>query len=252
MSFILNALRKSEQERQVRKTETLENRILDHSTAIEKKTSIWLIILVFANAFFISYFIWFFITSDKTEMSYEKKTEKAMVVEKKEIDKLQLPQAIMPQPTTSPKQLSIADQLTKLRANKVKAVIKPTIPKQDIKQVSVVENMIKEPAISARPLPQKKPTLDKVSISDNVIKQKPVSKELPFLSELSYEFRRTVPLVEINVFVYSETENNRFIMIAMKKYITGQYITSDMLLKEIRINSIVVHFNNKTFQLKRK
>ncbi len=73
----------------------------------------------------------------------------------------------------------------------------------------------------------------------------------PFLSELDYDFRRRVPEIDINVFVYSETEEDRFIMIDMKKYLPGQQIDAGIKLKEIRMNSIVVEYQNRVFQLQR-
>lgn len=54
MSFILNALRKSEQQRQASQEETLDTKILEKNDSKQHKTSIWLILLVIVNVFFIS------------------------------------------------------------------------------------------------------------------------------------------------------------------------------------------------------
>jgi len=89
------------------------------------------------------------------------------------------------------------------------------------------------------------------TIADEIIVDKQLN-DFPFLSELDYEFRRKVPVIDVNVYVYAEKESERFIMIAMKKYSSGQEIVSGLLLKKIRINSLVVEYKNKVFQIKRK
>ena len=93
------------------------------------------------------------------------------------------------------------------------------------------------------------PTAVKVVPKQNTTNNQ--SDNIPLLSELSYEFRRTVPSMLINVFVYSNNEEDRFIMVDMKKYQEGQDIEEGVTLKEIRNNSIVVEYNNKIFQVKR-
>lgn len=74
---------------------------------------------------------------------------------------------------------------------------------------------------------------------------------IPFLSDLSPKFRRSVPDILINVFIYVEKEENRLIMINTKTYRVGQEISKNMKLKEIRKKSIVVKYKNKTFQIRR-
>ena len=49
MSIILNALRKSEQERQISQPESLENKILEKPGDVQKKNPVWLIVLVIIN-----------------------------------------------------------------------------------------------------------------------------------------------------------------------------------------------------------
>ena len=81
---------------------------------------------------------------------------------------------------------------------------------------------------------------------------KNLTEDIPFLSTLDYHFRRSVPALDINVYVYAEKKQDRFIMLEMTKYFSGQEISSGMTLKEIRINSLVVEYKNRSFQIKRK
>jgi len=250
MSYILNALRKSEQERQVQSVDTLENRIQDKPEHKAKAPSIWLIVLVVFNLLFILYFGW----SYTKDQNIESKVE-AIVVEKpiiiKEEPELKIEKELVAKvsPVLEQKEdyqtLSIAEQIEDKRT-KVKLLVK--------------QKKITEPIVEDKPLvvgtdiqPKKvaQVIVQTETIADELISDKGLN-DFPFLSELDYEFRRKVPVIDINVYVYAEKESERFIMIAMKKYSSGQEIVSGLLLKQIRINSLVVEYKNKVFQIKRK
>ena len=79
----------------------------------------------------------------------------------------------------------------------------------------------------------------------------PVKKDVPFLSDLPFEFRQTIPKFTTNVFVYSNHPEESFVMIDMVKYKPGQQIKEAMVLKEIRPNSLVVVYQNQAFQIER-
>jgi general secretion pathway protein B len=93
--------------------------------------------------------------------------------------------------------------------------------------------------------------LETVQIVDKKPEAVAVNKSIPFLFELPAEFRHTVPELKINVFVYSEQPAERFIMVDMIKYAVGERIKALLTLKEIRPDSLVVEYNNRTFQIKR-
>jgi general secretion pathway protein B len=64
-------------------------------------------------------------------------------------------------------------------------------------------------------------------------------------------FRRNIPNVNINVFVYAKNPDDRFVIINMKKYRTGQKIADELEVAEIKSDSLVLRHNNITFQIKR-
>ncbi len=245
MSYILNALRKSEQERQAGNVDTLENRIQDKQQSGTKKTSSGLIALVVLNFIFLVCFVWFYtqdqVAADKTEVlipvkSATMKEKPALKIEEKLV--VIIP-AIVEQPLEIP-QLSIAEQIKSQKAkrkpvNTAKAEIKPSLQKVE-KNIEAIKQL--KPSL--KQTPDVKVIVDKQQ--DNI----------PFLSTLDYEFRRKVPDIDINVYVYAEKQQNRFIMIEMQKYLSGQQIASGMTLKEIRMNSLVVEYKNREFQIKRK
>ncbi len=79
---------------------------------------------------------------------------------------------------------------------------------------------------------------------------KPLVPTVPLLSELPLEFRRQVPKLNINVFVYAEDPPQRFVIVDMVKYRTGMNIQK-IQLKEILSDSLVVEYMGKTFRILR-
>jgi general secretion pathway protein B len=245
MSYILNALRKSEHERQIRQPEALENRILEKPGTVQKKNPTWLIILVIINA---SILIFFFLVYTKENIN-EGVGRKVVVTKKPEIkekkkkkkNKTSHVHAVKP-PNKS--QISIAEQLKVKPPGKVKE--KPEqqkIQRVERKKAPVITTVLVEEAIVNAPVLKK--------VTENINKELEKENSPPYLSELDYEFRRIVPEIDVNVFVFSENKEDRFIMIDMKKYLSGQQIEQGMTLKEIRINSLVVEYKNRVFQIQR-
>ena len=266
MSIILNALRKSDQERQTHQPETLENKILEKQDTEQKKNSVWLIILVTFNAFFLLIFFWSFTKEDIQEDVSKKKivAEKSVIKDKVNV-KTSLAHVAEP---AAKIQISIAEQLKEsLTSNVKKEKEKPVQLKENLVSNDIKDKEELEPELESEPEQQnlqivgmkKKPVITTALVEEPLLEMvtENTNSEVhqenapPFLSELDYDFRRRVPEININVFVYSEIKEDRFIMIDMKKYLPGQQFSSGMKLKEIRLNSIVVEYENRVFQIKR-
>jgi len=63
-------------------------------------------------------------------------------------------------------------------------------------------------------------TIDKVE-EPNPPETIPVKKDIPFLNDLPFEFRQTVPKFTTNVFVYSNHPEESFVMIDMSSINRG-------------------------------
>ncbi len=96
-------------------------------------------------------------------------------------------------------------------------------------------------ASSAKTMRQKPPA---------AAKAKAPRPSVPLLSELPLEFRRQVPRLNINVFVYADEPQQRFVIVDMVKYRTGENI-QQIQLKEILSDSLVVEYMGKTFRILR-
>jgi len=300
MSFILNALRKSEEERQSAPSNSSIDRIQDKEDETKKKKPLWIIILSLANICLLAYFVWFFMLKNEPETSLEVSKEKPQSIVEK-------PKKIAETTETVSKPLVVAESKPKKNiAPVVREIIQPkeqVVPREEVKpkkilkheneltieaamaentktrkqeqQISIAQRIENRRLVKAEkkqvvvPQPKKIDNQriikkNKSPFSNRTKKQPPVEEtpsyfeksergknNPPYLSGLSYDFRRTVPKVRINVFVYSEAEEDRMVMIDMKKYRAGEDIAENMELKEIRQNSIVVEYKGEVFQIKR-
>ncbi len=247
MSFILNALRKSEQERQAVQSETVTDKIrLQQPPQNRHKTAKFYAVLVTGNVLLIACLVWFIQknpipTPDLTAQPVSKalpaqETRDNAVV----LDKVTQPEK--PVQKTEAKTTSIAEWVETQKPEKVVVTKKPTA---DATKPLPITN---KPILPATAPIEIETAANLEPIPPETI---PVKKGPPFLSDLPYDFRQTVPKLSINVFVYSEHPEDCFVMIDMVKYKSGQQIKDAMVLKEIRPDSLVVIYQNREFQIER-
>ena len=244
MSIILNALRKSEQERQSNPTETLEDKIQVKQEPGRTKKMGWVMPLIIVNCLLLGFFLWQFMKPEEEAMD----TAIVNTVEKTKEFPIQTVEKT-PEPITQPKltkpQVSIAQQIKKIEEKR----------KQPIKQQAKLITPLKIQTSKVDLPPAQTTRTNKVEPKATPPKIVPVERDNkntpPFLAEMSYSFRQSIPRLNINVYVYSEEPNDRFIMVDMQKYQEGAEIDKDMVLNEIRPNSIVIEYRGEAFQIQR-
>ncbi len=77
------------------------------------------------------------------------------------------------------------------------------------------------------------------------------ASSLPEWAELSLEFRSRFPLPHIDVHVHDEDPKRRFIMVNLKKYREGQTLESGAQLDRINPDSIELNFDGTRFRVDR-
>jgi len=80
----------------------------------------------------------------------------------------------------------------------------------------------------------------------------PVSKEIPLFSELPSELRRRIPPIKINVHAYSQLRQEQFIIVGMVKYRPGEEIGNELVLEEVTRDGLVLRFRDQPFRLPRR
>jgi general secretion pathway protein B len=74
---------------------------------------------------------------------------------------------------------------------------------------------------------------------------------LPRLSELPDAIQQRVPSFKITMFAYSENPQERFIIVNMKKYSAGDVLPGGVLLIEIRAEDLVAEMDGQKFLIPR-
>ena len=275
MSYILNALRKAEQEHQAGKLSSwLDDDTVEHQVP-KKYLGSWLIgALILINLATLSFFIWY--NRSDVESKLEITGGKAEMPAGINSNGPELPLFaadpvnaeggldIKPDIQQKPEkkvQESFADIVT---AGKVAKVKRKQIPHGQenqgpvgkiTKQSDPVQKKQVSSAINKKPEPL--PLKDSSAGPSVLAEQKSVRKNLqdeayiPGLKELPLDFRRKVPEININVYVYSEDVDERFVVVNMVKYTAGSMIAENMELKEILNDSLVVEYRDKTFRIMR-
>ncbi len=259
MSYILDALRKSEQQRQATQPENVTDRILITPPQPKQKSAMWIAALVVGNLLAIATIGWFF--TQKNPEQFQQKEKAVISTQEKQLiplttEQRTLPPAAITQDTAAqkatqppPKQIepqapspSIAELIETKKMAEVERPIKET---PDKKMLAAK----KELAARSKPVPtaQSKPD----SGLQEQTGAKPKKNASPDLNELPYEVRNTLPNLNINVFSYADQPEDRFVIIDMVKYKTGQLIKGSVKLKEIRPDSIVLQYGDDTFRVER-
>lgn len=248
MSYILDALRKSEQQRQATQPDTVTERLLVNPSQPAKFPFKWLIIIAITNAVAISAVGWFFLQKPTAET--KKKSEfSATSGQSAMSSNLNQPKLPVAPETTSPVVPSSAlrdEQGTE--ATSIAQMLESR--KEAVKAV--------ESARTAQAIPGKKPAPVKKEIKplrkDGQKAEKLLSlTESPELTTdiRAAEVRNNPPKLNINVFSYAEKPEDRFVIIDMVKYKPGQLINGSAKLKEIRSDSIVLQDQNGTYTVDR-
>jgi general secretion pathway protein B len=253
MSYILDALRKSEQQRQATNPDSVTDRILVNQPQPKQKSTKWIVALVISNLLAIGYFAWFF-----TQKNTHESLQKIATNPAKQLiptSKPQLPPVLTADSKTTPKPNQPLDSQVKPTAPSIAQLI-------EARKAAEIQQPIKQ-VPEKKPLTTVKKELPKRSAISPEIRHEsseilpeepthlPIKKGILAVDDLPYEVRNTLPNLNINVFSYAQQPEDRFVIIDMVKYKTGQHIKGSVLLKEIRPDSIILQYGGSTFRIER-
>ena len=246
MSYILDALRKSEQQRQATQPDNVTDRILVNPPQPKQKPTKWIIALVISNLLVISYFVWFFTQKNAPEPQLKTAANPDKQLLPSTSANPQLSQALTPN-IQKPKQ-PLARQAGATSPP-------PSIAKLIEAERSVKQIPEKKPLAVKKELPKRIATAPTIDPEPNAPPEQPATvptkKGILALDDLPYEVRNTLPNLNINVFSYANQPEDRFVIIDMVKYKTGQHIKGSVRLKEIRPDGIILQYNGDTFRIER-
>ncbi len=72
---------------------------------------------------------------------------------------------------------------------------------------------------------------------------------IPLLRQLDYEFRQTVPAISLDVHVYRENPDRRFVLIIETLYREGEQTAEGPVVEEIAPNGVILSYQGTLFRL---
>lgn len=248
MSFILNALRKSEKERLALQAKSITVDLsLVPTQHKRRQVVIYGLIFIAINVFLTLAMIWF-IREPDVSSQVEAKIITKPNIQIESMNKIGRSEVIInsaktekiyKEDTKQIKSTSIEDLLKQEDGSFSHSLVhSPPLIKPAVQEVKPIEHEIIKPS---EPLIVK----EKIFVPDAM------ESNLPFLQDLPFEFQQNVPKMTINVFVYSDQATECFVMIDGMKYKIGQYLPSGVYIKDMTENSLLVVYEGKVFQIER-
>jgi len=249
MSYILDALNKAENERQLGGVPTLDSQHQGYEEVkLRRFWPVAILIAILLNAVLIGYLIY---SRSNPEINNDTLTAvpstNANVKPPIQSDPVQAEPVLMPQA---------------LPKNNPAAVVKPELSATEIEAAErAFDNFLKENALSAPKIDQEQLVTDSMVVekaaekvktkSEPIISSKEIvsaDQEIPFLTDTAEAFQKSVPDLVIDVHVFSKTPSKRFILVNLEKYQEDDHIAKGLLLEEITEDGLVLSYQNKKFK----
>lgn len=260
MSYILNALRKSERERQAMQPVTVTDRIAIEQPPARQGLAKVIVVLVVINVAILAYFLGI---APHLPQGISGKGEQEAVSSVKSN-----PPVVSAGNTPTPSKATPAAKTSEPR-NQTPAPEKPVTPKKPVPEPVKPSIAAAQPLKSVPPATLEPAKPSKPSAAEPVNNAPPLPAEtpepegkkpeamarprntVPTLQDLPADVRQSLPSLPINVFSYSSTPAERFVMIDMVKYVPGQTIKNDIELQEILEDGIIVRYEGRVFKINR-
>ncbi len=252
MSYILDALKKSERQRQAIQPGTVTDRILVEPPQTQQRSKKWLIVLGVGNLCALILLFWFFnkkpALTAPSETVRVSKAESPTQPEEVAANNAAPAQPIEPIPNANEPQV-VTD------SNEQQPSIADMMGENN--SVAVDEPRPNASVIDKKNVPLKKPPLVKTN--------RPKSQAAGMLNpseppprysrytepESALDSQAERPKMTINVFSYAPRPEDRFVMINMTKYKVGQLINNGIKLKAINSDHIVLQQGGATYKVDR-
>lgn len=283
MSYILNALRKSEQERQAKQPETITDQVLMPPAPKSRKTAVLIGGLLAVNLLVLPVLIWYLNKADdapakpqtRTLPLQQKAVQKPRTVDVKPVDAeiVSEPGAVKePIEAATPAQVAVSSSRPGAGTPSLEELAaegKAAKHGRPQKSENGAQSVSPSPAVSQQSAPKKESPARRVhgvvaakSLNDTesevdrtAVARKETApaepQEIPLFKDLPYNFRNSAPNMTVNVFMYTTNPEDRFVVMNMTKYKAGQTTKDAVEIKEIRADGIVASFGGRVFRIER-
>ncbi len=82
---------------------------------------------------------------------------------------------------------------------------------------------------------------------DTTAADAPTPRALPTIWELPFATRKDIPAIDLSMHVYSADPKQRFVVIKGDRHVEGDEVASDLILREIRQDGLVLEYKGQRF-----
>ncbi|MCF6235514.1 MAG: general secretion pathway protein GspB [Gammaproteobacteria bacterium] len=230
MSYILDALKKSEKEREIGKVPTLHS--VDGSGLAHTSKSfpiLWIIVVVLS--IIVTVLLYFQFKEIAVEVH-----EESLLDETAHVD-LSLPIAVVEVEAGVTQIQSTAETVVPQDVIEVVAQeqVQKRLPQKELAPEQSNEVLLKEGEILITPTSRREAA------------ETPDETSVPLLSETEYDFQDQLPEMHLDVHVYKKHPESRFVLINMDKYREGQKMPSGVVIEAIVIDGVMMNYQGQRF-----
>lgn len=122
-----------------------------------------------------------------------------------------------------------------------------------VKQQAPVRDLVEQTRVAAQPVapPAVAPVHVATVVPGSVFPVQSLHDTVPFLRAMSPEFRRTLPEMVVNIHVYAANVADRILYINNRPIQAGEKVNGDVLVEEIVEDGAVLNFRGQRFKLPR-
>lgn len=245
MSIILDALKKSERERQAGQVPGMSE-VVSETLIVRPRWIPWLIgMLVLLNVGGIGYWLYQGHSSQVPMPIQANISPEKVIVPQQE----SVAQAAITPPAQPP--------LVDVRPSVEPVQVMPlTEPVQQKPAIPMPEHLM-PPANPTRAAQEDDDPVDEeleaegASKSEVAPSRSSVGTGLPMINDMPEAFRSRIPSFRITMFAYSENPQDRFVIVNMKKLVAGDVLPGGVLLIEIRAENLVGELDGQKFLIPR-
>ncbi len=244
MSYILDALKKSEKERQKGAVPNIMSQ-QESPTPEQKKRSLWPYLLVVALLLNTCLLAWWFGSHQKGPATAQAPVAGASVVPPPEPLKNTVygAAASAEKPLPEPFSLNVPQRSEKTTPNE-RSLQAGISGRKGLESIHSKSASAKRPAAASKEAP---PVL--LPASESQIVPVPVKDKIYSLSELPPPLHQGLPGLTISTHLYAEDAGSRMVWINGQALREGQSLTADLKLEEILPDGVILNFRSYRFRL---
>lgn len=225
MSYILEALRKAERERNLGQVPTLEGAAAPEEE-IESRPWLWVLVVgLLVNA--VVFGVWWLYPRTPAP------TVPVAAVETRELS---------PLPGSSGQRPAVADYLPPPTTVIEEPYSEPPV-------VAVPESEPEPAPVPARTLSAAPAEPEEEAYEEPAIEATPVTQEITHFRDMPPEFRRSLPEMKIDAHFYTDVPGRSFVMINLRKYKPGERLAEGPQVVEVASDGVILSYQGQQFLL---